>query len=590
MRFKEFLSEVFLSYLFRFAFLVSTVGLVLFVVDFGFDQTSSVQYYLNLFYFVVILIGISTTVIRYLTASKTYEPKVLLFDAASVCFTVIVLITHFFGDEAYRHISFFYDDTWVKVAIILTFIREVFEINLNLKRTYLNPAQLFVLSFLSIIILGSFLLMLPNATANEISFVDALFTSTSAVCVTGLIVVDTATYFTIFGQTIILVLIQIGGLGILTFASYFSYFFKGGTTYENQLTLTDLTGSNKIGEVFSALKQVILITFSIEFFAAILIYFSLDPSLFASFFERVYFSVFHSVSAFCNAGFSTLSNNLYESGYRTNYFLHLIVIACFVLGGLGFPIVVNLLKYLKYFIAKNVFFLTGVEQSHKPWVLNLNSRITLITTSILFTIGAVAFYINEYHNTLAGLSGFGKVVTSIFGGATPRTAGFNTVDMSALNFSTLMMVFLLMWIGASPASTGGGIKTSTFAIATLNFLSLAKGKSRIEVYRREIAEISVRRAFAVIFLSLLIIGLAIIGISYFDSEMNLLSIAFECFSAYSTVGLSIGLTAQLSSWSKLILVAVMFVGRVSMLTVMIAFFKKVKHKNYKYPLEEITIN
>jgi Trk-type K+ transport system membrane component len=147
-----------------------------------------------------------------------------------------------------------------------------------------------------------------------------------------------------------------------------------------------------------------------------------------------------------------------------------------------------------------------------------------------------------------------------------------------------------MWIGASPASTGGGIKTSTFAIATLNFLSLAKGKSRIEVYRREIAEISVRRAFAVIFLSLLIIGLAIIGISCFDSEMNLLSIAFECFSAYSTVGLSIGLTAQLSSWSKLILVAVMFVGRVSMLTVMIAFFKKVKHKNYKYPLEEITIN
>ncbi|WP_194851649.1 TrkH family potassium uptake protein [Nonlabens antarcticus] len=590
MRLNESIFKKSFSYLFRFAFLISVLGIVLFVVDFGFDQSSEVQTYLNAFYFFIVVVGIFTTIVRYLTQRKTYKPKVLVFDAFSIAFTVFVLVAHFFGEEASRHISFLYNDTWVKVAIILTFIREFFELNINFKRTYLNPAQLFILSFFGIILLGSFLLMLPKATYDGLSFVDALFTATSAVCVTGLIVVDTATYFTIFGQTIIIVLIQIGGLGILTFASYFSYFFKGGTTYETQLTLTDMTGSNKIGEVFSTLKRVIFITFMIEFFAAILIYFSLDPKLFESFYERIYFSIFHSVSAFCNAGFSTLSNNLYESGYSTNYFLHLILIGCFVLGGLGFPIVVNLFNYVKYFIAKKMFFLTRKEQSSRPWVLNLNSRITLITTSILFVGGALLFYINEYDNTLAGLSGFGKVVTALFGGATPRTAGFNTVDMSALHFSTIMMIFLLMWIGASPASTGGGIKTNTFAIATLNFLSLAKGKSRIEVYRREVADISVRRAFAVISLSLMVIGFAIIGISYFDSEMSLLSIAFECFSAYSTVGLSIGLTAQLTSMSKLILVAVMFVGRVSMLTVMIAFVKKMKQKNYRYPVEEITIN
>ena len=267
-----------------------------------------------------------------------------------------------------------------------------------------------------------------------------------------------------------------------------------------------------------------------------------------------------------------------------------IIISAFVLGGLGFPIVVNIIKYLKYFVSRRIFYFTGKKLSYKPWVLNLNSRITLVTTSILTVVGTVLFYINEYNNTLAEHKGVGKFITALFGAATPRTAGFNTVDMTALNFSTVMLLFLLMWIGASPASTGGGIKTNTFAIATLNFLSLARGKSKIEVFRREIADISVRRAFAVISLSLLVIGTGIILISIFDSDKNLLDIAFECFSAYSTVGLSLGITASLSSMSKLIIIAVMFIGRVSMLTLLIAVFKKIKHKNYKYPVEELTIN
>ena len=205
-------------------------------------------------------------------------------------------------------------------------------------------------------------------------------------------------------------------------------------------------------------------------------------------------------------------------------------------------------------------------------------------------VGTLLFYLNEYSNTLAEHGTYGKIVTALFGATTPRTAGFNTVDTSALNFSTIMLLFLLMWIGASPASTGGGIKTNTFAIAILNFISLAKGKERIEVFRREIANISVRRAFATIVLSLFVIGLGIGLISIFDSQKTLLSIAFECFSAYSTVGLSLGITAQLSTYSKLVIIVVMFVGRVSMLTIMIAIIKKIKQQTYKYPVEEITIN
>ncbi|HLV39774.1 TrkH family potassium uptake protein [Xanthomarina sp.] len=578
------------SYSFYIAFIISILGLALLVADFGFNQSSQFQIYLNTCYFIVLIVGISTTLLRYIFKYKSLKVSVLIFDSLTILLTLAILIAHFFGEEATQHIATLYDDNWVKLAIILTFIREFSEQNISYKRTFLNPAQLFVLSFLIIILIGSLLLMLPNATYNGISYIDALFTSTSAVCVTGLIVVDTGSYFTTFGQTIILILIQVGGLGILTFASYFSYFFKGGETYENRLTLSDMTGSKKIGEVFSTLKQVILITFSIELFSAVIIYFTLDKTIYQTFIERAFFSVFHSISAFCNAGFSTLSNGLFDNGFRYNYSLQLVIIFSFVLGGLGFPIVVNLLKYIKYFFKKKFLFYSGKEQLHQPWVLTLTSRITLVTTAILIIVGTILFYLNEYHNTLAEHSGFGKIVTALFGATTPRTAGFNTVDMSALNFSTVLLVILLMWIGASPASTGGGIKTNTFAIAVLNFLSLARGKTRIELFRREIADISVRRAFAAITLSLIVIGLGIILISIFDSEKTLVSIAFECFSAYSTVGLSVGITSNLSIYSKLVIIVIMFIGRVSMLTVMIAIFKKVKQQNYRYPIEEITIN
>ena len=586
------LDRMSLQLYYRIVFWISLIGLGLLFFDFGFAHSNEAQYYLDHSYFIIVTLGVSTTIIRYLQKPLLFRRKSALFDFLVLsAFLFLIKLRFIDGLDEYYNDEIFWlsKPVLIKFAVIFSFIREFAEQRVTFSRATLNPAQLFIISFLGIILLGSGLLLLPNATFDEISFLDALFTSTSAVCVTGLIVLDTAKDFTQFGQTIILFLIQIGGLGILTFASYFSYFFKGGTSYENQLALSDITSSRKLGEVFSTLKYIILITFGIEFFSAILIYTSLDSDSFTSNLDMIFFSVFHAVSAFCNAGFSTLTDSIYEGGFRLNYWLQVILILTFVLGGLGFPIVVNILKYFRYKL-KTLFTRNYRTTIYRPWVLSLNSRITLITTFAISIISFVVFYILEYENALVGHDGFGKVIVSIFSATTPRTAGFNVVDTSSLGFSTLMLIILLMWIGASPQSTGGGIKTSTLAIATLNILSLAKGKTRIEVFRREIADISVRRAFAIISLSLIVIGMAIIMITIFEPDLSLLEIAFECFSAYSTVGLSLGVTSDLSSASKLIIIVVMFVGRISMLSLVIAVFKKVKHKSYRYPQEEITIN
>ncbi len=578
-----------LNLLHRIALWTSILGITAIIADFGFAQSEIAKRFLEGTYFAVLGVGIVSTFVRYFKNYKRIKRKVFIFDLISVSFTFWVFYLYLFVGVPFETDLLLENPIWVRIAVLFTFIREFSEIRFNYKRTLLNPAQLFVASFLVIIFLGTLLLMVPNATHEGISFIDALFTSTSAVCVTGLIVVDTGSYFTEFGQIIIMLLIQTGGLGILTFASYFSYFFRGGATYENQLVLSDMTSSKKISDVFSTLKYIILITFSIELVSGLLIYSSLELDHFESRYDEIFFSAFHAVSAFCNAGFSTLPDSLYQEGFKYNYYLQIIVILSFVLGGLGFPIVANIINYVKYRLKKLLSF-GGKKVGYRPWVMNLNSRITLVTTLSISAVAFVAFFLLEYENTLAEHSGIGKVVTALFGATTPRTAGFNSIDTSAMLFPTTMMVFLLMWIGASPASTGGGIKTSTFAVATLNILSLAKGKSRIEVFRREIADVSVRRAFAIISLSLIVIGSGIMLIALFDSDKSLINIGFECFSAYSTVGLSLGITADLSEVSKLIIIVIMFVGRVSMLTIVIAVFRKIKHQNYRYPTEEITMN
>jgi Trk-type K+ transport system membrane component len=572
---------------------LSIVTVLAILLDFGFDQDEGFQRGFDRLYTVTLFIGIISTVSRYFKKSERPPLKALVYDILSILLFGVLLAYRFKLLESTELFQLFDPAPLFYFALFLVFIREVSAQELSLSRAILNPAQIFISSFIGIILAGAFLLMLPNATYEGISFINALFTSTSAVCVTGLIVVDTGSYFTLLGQGIILVLIQLGGLGIMTIASYFSYFFRGGSTYENQLVLSDMTNSKKLGEVFLTLKRIILLTIAIEVAGAVFIFTSIDPLTIPSYFDRAFFALFHSISSFCNAGFSTLSDGLYDFNFRFNYSMHTIIMLLFIVGGIGFPIVFNLFNYLKYILKKRVIPVLLREEKANvsiPWVINLNTRITLITSIALLVFGSIIFFVFEYNNSLAEHGFLGKIVTAAFSASTPRTAGFNVVDTSSLRFSTLMLIFLLMWIGASPASTGGGIKTSTFAIATLNFWSLAQGKDRIEIFRREIADISVRRAFAIISLSLVVIGSGIFMIAYLDSEKTLLNIAFECFSAYSTVGLSTGITALLSNPSKLVIIVIMLIGRVSMLSILIALVKKEKYKKYRYSKEEILIN
>lgn len=591
--FKSWLrNERFLSYLNRLSFFASCIALLVALYDLGFKQEDLQEAQLNSFYYVVLLIGIAAILCRYFVLKVKVPAKIRILDA--ILGTLMLLLSIVKTDvlmENFPGLQFLNKMAYMYFASLVYFIRELATINFRFNKAYLNPAQLFISSFLGIILVGTGLLMLPKATHEGIGLLDALFTSTSAVCVTGLIVVDTGSYFTTFGQSILLLLMQLGGLGIMTFASYFSYFFRGQTSFENQLLLKDATNSERIGEVFGVLKKILSITFFTELLGAIFIYFSLSENELSQISDRIFFSVFHAISGFCNAGFSTLENSLYEPIFRFNYPLHLVIAVLFILGGIGFPIVLNIYKYLKYTFSNLLLKLNNKRPlPYSPWVINLNTRIVITTTIILLSVGTLGFYILEYNNTLAEHNWFGKIVTAFFGAATPRTAGFNTVDMQALNLSTLMLIFMLMWIGASPASTGGGIKTSTIAIAALNFVSLGKGKDRIEVYKREVSSNSIRRAFAIISLSLMVISIAIFLMTIFEKDIPIIDIAFEAFSAYSTVGLSTGITSSLSSSSKIVLIFTMFIGRVSMLTLLIAMLRKTKHLNYRVPTDEILIN
>ncbi len=575
----------------RFSFWFSLLALLIIMYDFGFGNQTGLPVFIRSFFVAVLWIALPAMISRYFYRNDRPKIRVWFFDAGLLVFLLVIIAINS-GQVTQQHklTELLHGVEWLKAAVFIVFLREVSTLRGHLAGRYLNPAQLFIASFLLIIVVGTLLLLMPNASYTGISFIDALFTSASAVCVTGLVVNDTGTFFTPFGQYIILFLIQTGGIGIMTFTSYFSYFFLGSSSYENQLVMRDMTNAEKIAEVFSTLKKIIFITFIIELAGAAVIFPTLDKSLFESRSEALFFSVFHAVSAFCNAGFSTLSNSLYDVDFKYNYPLHLSVAALLIIGGLGFPIVFNFLKYLRHLMINRIFVSGARKAVHVPWVININTRIVMITTIALIAGGTILFYLFEYNNTLAEHDTGGKIVTAFFGAVTPRTAGFNTIHTASLNVSTIMIVIFLMWIGASPGSTGGGIKTSTFAVGVLNFISIARGKNRTELFRRKIANRSIRRAFAVVSLSFIVIAFAVFGVTFFDPGEDLIAVVFECFSAYSTVGLSMGITAELSNSSKIILILTMFVGRVSMLSILTAFLRNVKHLNYSYPTEEILIN
>jgi trk system potassium uptake protein len=490
-----------------------------------------------------------------------------------------------------RNIDFLNNHYYYSILIFILFVFELSRFDIKNLTLVLNPAQLFAFSFASIIFVGAALLELPNATTVPISFVDALFTSTSAVCVTGLTVVDTATRFTVLGKSIILILIQTGGIGIMTFTCFFGMFFKGGSTsFSEKFLLSDFFSEDNVSEISKILIKVIFITLLFEMIGAAFLYFSLDSHYFTSIGSRIRFSVFHSISAFCNAGFSTLTDNLNDYRIRNTYSILYVISFLIILGGIGFPILLNLYTYIKYkFLGIISLLRYGRKKAYIPMMISLNSKLVIYTTLFLIVVGTVFFFIFEKNHTLLGMDLSGKIAHSFMGAVTPRTAGYNSVVMSNLSVSAIVLTIFLMWVGASPVSTGGGIKTSTFAIAILNAFRIAQTKRHIEFHKREFHERSVNRAFAIIILSIVILGCASLIMHLLEPDKGPLKILFECVSAFGTVGLSLGITPALKESSKILLVLLMFMGRMGILTLLFALFRSSKTSVYRYPKENILI-
>ncbi|MCK8058706.1 MULTISPECIES: TrkH family potassium uptake protein [unclassified Fusibacter] len=444
-----------------------------------------------------------------------------------------------------------------------------------IERSKLKPAQVFVVGFAAIIMIGAILLNLPIVTVSgeRIGFVNALFTATSAVCVTGLVVVDTGTYWNVFGQSIILLLIQIGGLGFMTMATLISLLIGRRISLQGRLLMQESLNHFNISGVVRLTKYVVLMTFLIEAVGAFLLSFKFIPLFGRS--KGIFLSVFHAVSAFCNAGFDLMGNFTSLTGFVDDVFVNTVISLLIIIGGLGFAVILDLLK------------------SRSVKRLSLNTKLVLSTSAVLLLAGFVLTLIFEWTNpgTLGTLSLKGKALGAMFVSVTTRTAGFNTVPMELLRPSTLILAMALMFIGGSPGSTAGGIKTTTIALVFYTIYSVTQGKQDTEVFRRRINRDAINRALAVLGIGITVVVIVMMVLSFTEHGQSLTSIMFETFSAYGTVGLSIGLSGKLSLFGKLIVAGTMFMGRLGGLTIVFALANRQRAHtaNLKYPEEKVTV-
>jgi Trk-type K+ transport system membrane component len=442
----------------------------------------------------------------------------------------------------------------------------------------IQPSMLILLSFAFLIGVGTILLLLPRATVgNSPSLLDALFTATSAVCVTGLIVVDTATFFTPVGHSILMILMQIGGLGIMTLTTFFAFMMGGGTRLKEYSTMQSLLGEESLGKIKRTILQIALVTFTIEGIGAFALYEFSEGMNFASQKERVLFSLFHAVSGYCNAGFASTTENLADVALRFNSGVLTTIMVLVVIGGLGYPVLLNLGTLLR--IRSGTF----IQRR-----LSVHTKLVLSTTTFLLVAGSIGFFLLEQDNTLRGLSFGRQLMASLFHSVSARTAGFNTVDIGALTAPTLFFVMVLMWIGASPGSTGGGVKTTTIALALLNILAIASGRNTVEVFKRRVSDISIVKAFSTVLLSFSFIALAFFCL-LLSERAPFEALLFEVVSAASTVGFSTGLTPQLSGTGKFIIILCMFVGRVGFLATIVALVRHRFEGRYDYTRENVFV-
>ncbi len=505
----------------------------------------------------------------------------LVVDGISDIFFHRLIIEQFFvrlGFIRFADLSTAFIQVYFFAIVILYILRT----SAIIPKIKLHPAGLFIFSFITIILGGAFLLMLPEMTNAEGSmpFLDALFTATSASCVTGLIVVDTATYFTFKGQLVILALIKLGGLNIVMFGTILALASKFGLGVRHHEVIEGFVSRDSILSSKGMMGKIFISSLLIEFISAGLLYVLWNPEIpFRNMEEKIFFSVFHSMSAFNNAGFSLFTDGLYEELVRYNYLVHIVIAGTIFLGSLGFTAIFDL------------FSVQNLRQRLKyPWKeVEIGTKIALYVSFILIAIGTVVILFVEWNNTLDDANFTEAIISSVFQSITTRTAGFNTLDFSVLATPVLIVMIFLMFIGASSSSTGGGVKTSSIALLFASVYSTMRGKKNVELFKRNIPTELINNAIAIIIFYCMYIFVSLFFLSISEMETleehgkNLVDLLFEQVSAMSTVGLSTGVTSLLSPFGKVLIILSMFVGRVGTLTIVFAVAKSVISTNYKYP-------
>lgn len=446
-----------------------------------------------------------------------------------------------------------------------------------------SPAQALMFSYVLAILTGAVLLATPlAANGTPLSFLDALFTATSAQCVTGLVVVDTGSRLSMFGQGVVLLLIQIGGLGITTFSVYLFIYLRVGVSARGRWIINETLLHTPISSWRELIKDIVVMTMVIEAIGTVLLAFAFIPQ--RGFWAGLYCAMFHAVSAFCNAGFSLFPDNLL--GFRDDTLVNMTIMALITLGGIGFLVIRELLQHSR----------AHFQRRRQYLKLSLHTKIVLVTSGLLVVYGGVMIGGLEMHGALAGMPLMEGVWTALFQSVTARTAGFNTIDLNLLRAPTLFLLIFLMFIGASPGSAGGGVKTTSLALFFAIFYSRIKGSPHTNLFRRTISPDVIAKALTLVILAIILIGLALFGLLVVqapdmahENKREFLSYLFEVFSAFGTVGLSIGATAKLNVLGKWIIILLMFAGRVGLLTLAFAIAGRTRRFAAQYAEENIMI-
>ena len=468
------------------------------------------------------------------------------------------------------------------IFVLLKVFGRVRKLSAFVRSLTAHPARTVILSFVLVIVTGTILLMLPFTTPDGLGlgFVDSLFTATSAVCVTGLIVVDTATAFSIWGKLIILLLIQVGGLGIMILSFFMAFILRRSLTVEDKFLISYMTSEKDMRNLGRSIKNIINITLIIEATGAVLLFVGFRTSLGTNL-QTVFISVFHAVSAFCNAGFSLFSDSL--EGFQSNVLINLTVIVLIILGGLSFVVIMNLKGWLAAGVP-NLF----KRKSFSIKGLSLNTRVVLLGTGTLLGLGMLLIYALEHRYSLASLDLKTQYLSAFFQSVTTRTAGFNTISMSGLRNPTYLLMMIFMFIGGASGSTAGGVKINSLALFLAYVNSLLKDKREVTLFNYSVSKDLVLRALLILLFGLVsvLVGMLILSIT---ESAPFITICFETVSAFATVGLSAGITSALSIVGKYVIILLMFIGRIGPLTLLAAAAQRLKQVQIEHPAGEILV-